>query len=1530
MAAREGDHFRLVDIHRTDGELVVKLPHYFRDKAWANGMGGVQTSILELAHDHGRHTNRLIFDFTKCCWIDPLPLMSLLLEIVNARNAGIRVEIRLPRPDDGPKPSEVGPYQGSANRLLWFLNEEGFFNCLDGLDNDDGLVYPRRESREVYRSLRVTPSYEDARCIPVTLFSVPLDSEKGSFAQESVEKLLRGVDTKLDAKIAPQTRERLTYKLRVVLQEALHNAQEHAYESGVSPRLLAVYVRYRIGGIGLDTGGREVFDKHAQEERSQCPGLDPEWLATRRGCLEVFVLDRGIGMIRSFELGEKQLTGTYKFNQVMKETFLDGRSSKRERQTAYGGLHLLHNLLSDTGDFIRGLEEGTWFASAAPIVRTAKQTHILTANQACMRGLAMHFRLGWKAETDYGGKWATFSLGQDSEVWSELALHEDECASSFSWFEKQSVIDERFGDEQIASQKSDWMLWLARQHRMKSDILTFLERTVAPVAPNRATLIIADIPSYEAETYAAALAEFKVSRDIEWPKKFARIILCTNRWRFAAVDYETKDHRHGFSKLREDFAEWKVTPPNIDPKPKNFRLAVVRWLKWHDSTLLWKEIAKRGSMFIPERVLWGSDDHGQDRVISGYLDFPRAARNPLCADIYRVSLARVLGILPPNQVRMCPLDLLTMTVLRDIHTTEVYEPAVSQPPTQLAVGSVLVSGATLDASVAQGLDLHFFVHRSSPLRGKKCSLLFWLPTSLVKGGAPRLARIGKTATIAQDGWKSFEVPRFDSEKKLIGARDPRKTYEDWQSSNPVIVKAGHWSYQGHHDFLTVNIAGAVEAAFLEKNDLARFLVQRILPFIGLTRDHLKESCRRLLDRTSDESSKPLQAAGHGLLVYRSHPSTESVIRRLLETLTKEGQELAGQRIFPILPVRMRWSGSTLLIPPLVREEIRSAIDPKGDARPVLVFDDAAITGRTLHDLRAALSTIGAKQVSTIVIANRLRQPSDGDGAMRVDYYWRLDVPVMGREGNCPLCHAIDLAKEFIGALASRDAKKEVLAWMGQWEDVSPIDNWNRGVRPLPLANPELAKKYCCRLGLKQSSGEPEYLTRIDVVRSTGLAVHVSELHAMTGRDDYFLKKIQEHKEPEVRLELAASQLLLFGNEFDVDVRITLVQVLIRELAHLKAGTEHAQLAVLATVLGMAMLDSEAKRQAAKAVNETGWTPRHNYSCRVLLAYLAKSGLLEPETETYKIGTRLLSTVQLSLASRLRAIFLETLSPLGNPHSEAIPSLLDQLACSGDLRAEPVQDALDSLEHLEDLIQGLDRSLARKDTRAVYETLTKDWKNKSEHAMDLLRRVRHAPGTASADEVKSALEQYLTAVRAVASAYFHQISSAADYYRQPGFEAILNERIIKSVNWNRASEGKHSVAGDSLANRDRVVRISSTGDFGFDCNAGEIWIAWHQGIPGVLVDLIRNAVYATEQISDPWDSVSPEKADMWIRVDYRKKCVELTFANACSLDVEALGEALKTHRWYHITEIGGKVSPQALATNVVALQVNIPYAAYLNP
>jgi hypothetical protein len=1504
----------------------IRLPAFFRDEGWADGIGAVQNEIRRCRFQ--TKPLKLVFSFNSCRWIDPFPLVSILLEVANALFLGLNVTICFPKPDAGPKQQEIGPYQESPNRMLYFLAQEGFLGCLERLNSGNLHFIGKPDGGwDVFKRLHVKPSYEDAECIPMHLFVLPREEEEGDFAKKSVETLLTGISSKLESKIAPHSQERLIHKLRVALQEALHNAQEHAYEQNSGPRLVAIYVRYRTGGVGLDSAGRKIFEQCLREEHRNCPRLDKVWLTTRPGCLEVFVLDRGIGMVRNFEKAGVPLGWKYKFKQVMHETFFAGHSTKPERQTRYGGLHLLHNLLSETGDYLRALEGGIWFGCGLPLFRSeAAATHSFTKGRATMKGFAMHLRLGWKDDTDYESKWLEFEQGEQSEVWPELRLNEDNCESSFRWFEKQTVFDERFGELRKYVSQGEWILWLVRQHRMKWDILDFIKRIIVPNALSETVLIIADIPNYEAETYVEALSGYKAGIADDWPTKFSHIILCTNRWRFAAVHYKKHENRHGFTSLHKKLTTLRIASPLINPKPRTFRLAIVRWLKWHDSRLLWDEVDKNREMFIPEHVSWGSDELGKPRSISGYLDFPLTTHNALCSAIFRGALTRILGVLPSQKIELYPLDRLSMTVLQEIHSSEIYEPAVNFPETWLALGSILVSGSTLKSSSSLPLDLHFLIHRSSPLRGEKPALLFWLPRQCVNEMPSRLARIGKTAAIAPDGWKSFELPRFDAAGNCFGARTPQDTYQDWQNLSPVIAKVGHWSYEGHHDLLTVNIAGAVEAAFLAKNELARFLVSRILPFIGLNKLHLDENWHRLLD--DPESSHQVgDPDDSGILVYRSHHSSDSVMHRLMALLTPLGRELAATRVFPILPIRMRWSGSTFLIPPLVREQIRKSLHEKGRARPVLVFDDAAITGRTINDLKTVLCAIGAIQIKTVVIANRLRQPAEGCDKKSLEYYWRFDVPVIGQEGNCPLCHALNLADAFSTSLAASNAKWEIVEWRRRWGATSPLNNWSLGLRPLPLES-QGEKKFCYRQNLNSNSEEGRYLTKIDLIRSTGLAIQVTELHAMTGKDDYCFKKISEQSEPEIRVELAASQLLLFGNEFDQNMRVELVKTLITELARLKEDSPHAPLAALAIIGGLSLLDLVSKHEAARVVHNTGLDFRSNYSTKVLLAYLVSERLLEAGSFPSKIGKSLLTTSSLPLAQRFKAWFLEILSPLGNAHSEAIPLLIYELSQPAGIKGVRIKDALDSLDFLADLIEGLQSIFVRKEALGKFSGEKEKMTACANAARDILSRGFPAvlpPGWRQ--NAKSALEEYVTAVKSIADAFFHRIPLAYEYWEGRTFETIALKQIISRIDWKKAS-GEKSYAGKTLDTGDRTIELSLAGKINFDSNAGEIWIAWHRPITGILLDLLRNAVYAPVPIPDPWDMLQQKQAHMWLRVDYGKESADLIMANAAPCDPNHIFPTLKEHRWSPLFDIGGTVEPVEMQQGTFGVRVRIPYAAYL--
>ena len=896
-----------------------------------------------------------------------------------------------------------------------------------------------------------------------------------------------------------------------------------------------------------------------------------------------------------------------------------------------------------------------------------------------------------------------------------------------------------------------------------------------------------------------------------------------------------------------------------------------------------------------------------------------------------MALTRILGVLTLEKVELQPLDRLTKPILRELQSSEIYDRKLKETKVKVLLGSVLVSGATLNAAFPSFLDLHFFEHIDSPIRGQKPTLLFWLPREEIDDKQQRYERIGKTATIAQEGWKSFELPRFDHHLKCIGTRHPKETYEDWQSLSPIIVKSGHWAYEGHHDFITVNIANAVEAAFYAKNELARFLISNILPFIGIEKSLIDTNWQRLLESNDEGGAQKTQTMHpHGLLVYRSHPSSDSIITKLIAILTPKGQKIALSRIFPILPVRMRWNNSTFLIPPIVRENIKKALKTQNQPRAIMLFDDAAITGRTLQDLKAALSALGANKIETLIIANRLRQPAEGYGKERLNYYWRIDVPEMGKEGNCPLCHALNLIESFLASLSSSNAKKEIEHILNRWNQISPLDNWSVGLKPLLLGKYQKETNYSYRLDLEPTTPKAgKHLSKIKLYRSTGLSIHITELHAMTGRDDYCLKKISEHQEPEIKIEIAASQILLFGNEFDVDIRYQLIETLIHEVPLLKENSQHAELAILSIIFGIRLLDKEARKQVAKTVTHTSWDNRLNYISKILIAYFVAEYLIDQTCYSYKTGKSLLNTQTWSISHRFNSWYLETLSPKGNAHSETIPLLLDELSQPITIGVDRLKDAMDSIDFLSDIISSFEIPLVRKEISGSFaekiETL-------EQYVQRIKKLINAKLKNHSIDNwkhlTKEALGEYIIAMKMIAEAFFHRIPSAKEYYKNRTFESDSLTQIIDRIDWEKASANKF-INGKPVSNENRIIEFSNAGGLNFERHSEEVWIPWHRFIAGIVMDLFRNTVYASDQIQDPWDGTNNSSAHLWIKVDYLPKNIEISLINKSYYNSEKIFSKLKTHRWIYLKELGGLIEPVASQdSNLICLKIIIPYAAHL--
>jgi len=1508
----------------------IQVPIHLRDDEWSSGIGSLQRSI----DNWSSASKRLVFDFRQCRWIDPLPAISLLLEMATAKQRGFHVKAIFPAiandelQDETISAENIEIYPQSPNKFLRFFAGEGYFSCLHlhsievelaGQALTDALI-------EKCGALNVTPAYADASFIRFHLLDVPrLEQITGKvddpaeFAARTTANLLSDVDRLLHTRCSPSERHHLLYTLRAVIQEFLHNAQEHAYTNdGFRP--VGLYVRYRKGGVGLSSTQEQHFhDECINQEQKHCQAISGDWIRSRKGCLEVFFIDRGIGISKTLPAQDRV---DRQFDRVMRKTFQNGESSKAKetRTTQHGGLHLLHILLSRRNDYIRAIEDTTWFGSSVPFGRPSAQVTQRIDGVAVgegLIGLAYHIRLSWKASTDESGKWLPFSEDEGQAMQASLALSFDPKVNPLG--DAGLVIDDRFESQQLATLKGlsgAYLLWLPKRNLMKWDVLSRLSEIAGQIAePCR--LVIADIPSIEAAVYEAAISKSNFDRRTEWPKKFEWLVLATNRWSFAyATHISQQSGFHGFSPLSaSEIPDQFTSGLRRLGKTASFRQLVVTWLKLHDSKCFWAQTKKSGRLFLPERVIWSEDEnHNATLTIDGYLDFPAATHDRYCAQLFRNALARVFGLYPRKAIEFMPVDSLAAPVIHEVYAHESFDTPMheDEPAVKLAVGSVLVSGATLGATGLQDSSIHFFVHPMSPLADKSTSLFYWMPEDKVHDAKEPQRRIGKTSAIAPEGWLSIEMPRYDGTGNVVGGRSPADSYDDWQSPGPVIVKAGHWCYENHHDFLTINIPDAVDDAFARNGPLAQFLVRKVLHHLGVRQSDIKAG-RFDLPAASD--------ATPGILVYRSHPSIERILERILGVLEERVLRDVMRWIFPVLPLRMRWGGSTLLLPPRTNQEIREALRAR---KRVLVIDDAAISGRTIQDLMTSLRDFGAAPpVSILAIVNRLRLPAETPG---VDYYWRLDVPTMGREGSCPLCQALSIGKSFSTALIKPSAAYGTFTqWLYAWQPVSPLNKWHAGLDPLPLATRE-QKNYC------YSPKEKRHRTKVSIYRSTGLMVHAAELHAMTATDDYGLKKLRKQDDPAIKIGIAASQLLLFGDEFDHDIlRDLVIEGLLDPMAGVPSNSPYGPLALLMimkTLAGLPHIHHAIAHYARQEIDRLS-VSQHG---QLFLAFLVSQDIVNWTEDAFHSGRRLLSTRHRNVADKLRSLFRETLTPMGRHHSEPIPRLGTALRDGGSPSSDQIWAALNSIASLKGTLSdlGTDLVMAREeDGGPSYEDRRMALVTALDKATDQLIKLRdNIDGNrAVAGSVLAEVEKHLTSVL---DCYFYKIDTVAETG-----QAKFATDVVAYL--NGMSDWDEFIATKEISLGQPQLRLSidscSKSDFG---SATSVWVAWTRPVVHIIRDLALNCAYRPSGIADPW-SPTGETTDAWVHVRFYPERVEISFANSCpgSNRRDPIFEEVRRNtrnktRWDHIRQLGGDVFPTKNLSggNLFGVTIMLPYAAFI--
>ena len=324
---------------------------------------------------------------------------------------------------------------------------------------------------------------------------------------------------------------------------------------------------------------------------------------------------------------------------------------------------------------------------------------------------------------------------------------------------------------------------------------------------------------------------------------------------------------------------------------------------------------------------------------------------------------------------------------------------------------------------------------------------------------------------------------------------------------------------------------------------------------------------------------------NGILVYPSHPVTDHVVGRLtgwLENRNKLNEVL--ERCVPILPLRRYRAGSGLQLSGLTLEHLQSFITIDTKPPSVTYFDDALISGHTYQQVKSLLFGLGFQQVYSVAMLDRQRLPSahhvnykelssthENGAAYRNVCYWRLDTPSMGSQAHCPLCKGIGRVKDLAGGIQSPERRQRALKWLNTWAERNPAIDWgDGGLRPIPLSLKKTNRKFCIEPdpdnpGAWRQAGDGK---EIVLTNSAGLVAWITELHSITSRDDLplkFLDSESEKLDPETRIQLCASQLLLFHGEFDHDLAVTLAYHLVLALFEAQAHDRNTALASITLI-----------------------------------------------------------------------------------------------------------------------------------------------------------------------------------------------------------------------------------------------------------------------------------------------------------------------------------------------------------------------------
>ena len=476
-----------------DNQVKISFPEEFRSLIWSTSFGSIQKIIDDKIYN-GTAFNTLIIDMSNCVWVDPVPMLSLLISLKSFMNDTTSViYFYIPQIDIAAKPLK------SHNAFLAFLAQEGFIDELRNMGVKIFFINLLSEISEKDYSdlngLNTVLNYNNCHVLPAKIKDLKelTPTEIEDYAADLIDE----IDNAVYAKVPNYAANIMYMKLYQILFETIDNVHRHAYPS-CKNKCVGLYIRYRNGLSSITANSLNEAQKKrvsilASSEEKNNPSLSREMIDNSEGFFEIIVVDSGVGLKGTI----KNPAGnpyTHPFFGRFQQVFFNRKRNNKtaEQTTAFGGLDLLSQMLRVENDFIHAHEGNEWigFHSSSNQIDMSKGRHHTinaekpgAAKPTHVKGLTWTFRLSWKNNAVRNQPYVFYS----ENVASEHPVYR-------AFIDKSSITPEQEKTSFYIDQREDgWnnnkffknqnlsfcdFYWLPDEVNTKNDIINSLDRYV--------------------------------------------------------------------------------------------------------------------------------------------------------------------------------------------------------------------------------------------------------------------------------------------------------------------------------------------------------------------------------------------------------------------------------------------------------------------------------------------------------------------------------------------------------------------------------------------------------------------------------------------------------------------------------------------------------------------------------------------------------------------------------------------------------------------------------------------------------------------------------------------------------------------------------------------------------------------------------------------------------------------------------------------------------------------------------------------